>query len=247
MVACYDLQTGRPVWMHSDTTRFWEANAGAGPRGTPALSGDRVYALGATGILNALNVADSSVVWSRHAPTDTSAKTPGWTAIDLPPLAPDSLVSVIEIELACTSEVDTTIGLDPNIETEILAEFATVEGAQISTKRWTEKFGEWKSVRPVHDWSPRGKVTWEIEVYQPGDYNVSLTYTGDGRMAWAVNVVGGEHLQNQQSSSNIYQEYPMGWINFPEPGTYQVVVRRLEGKREEAHLKAIHFTPIAED
>lgn len=78
VVACYDLQTGQPVWMHSDTTRFWEANAGAGPRGTPALSGDRVYALGATGNLNALNVADGSVVWSRHAPTDTSAKTPGW-------------------------------------------------------------------------------------------------------------------------------------------------------------------------
>lgn len=90
----------------------------------------------------------------------THERSHGWTVINLPPLAPDSLVSVIEIELAGTPEVDTTIGLDPNIETEILAEFATVEGAQISTKRWTEKFGEWKSVRPVHDWSPRGKVTW---------------------------------------------------------------------------------------
>lgn len=70
-------------------------------------------------------------------------------------------------------------------------------------------------------------------MYQPGDYNVSLAYTGEGRMVWAVNVVGGEHLQNQQSSSNVYQEYPMGWINFPEPGTYQVVVRCLEGNRRK--------------
>ncbi len=170
----------------------------------------------------------------------------GWNIFNLPPCAPEKLASVIEVELTGTPEVDSTFGLDPNEGTEILAEFAAVDGAQIKKDRWMEKFGEWICVYPAADWQPGGKAVWNVDVLVPGDYDVALTYTGEGRLVWGVSVVGGEHIQNQQNASHNYQEFPMGWLNFPKPGKYKVAVSCLEGKIESSELKSIRLTPLEE-
>lgn len=93
VVAAYDKATGEPVWIHRDGARFWESNAGPGPRGTPTLSGNSVYTFGGTGILNALDAADGTVLWTRNAAEDTGAKLPGW-GFASSPLAVDDLVIV---------------------------------------------------------------------------------------------------------------------------------------------------------
>ncbi|MEM8954642.1 MAG: PQQ-binding-like beta-propeller repeat protein [Verrucomicrobiota bacterium] len=65
LVTCYDLLTGDLIWAHRDGGRFVETMGGDGPRATPAIEGDRVYAQGATGILNCLNLKTGELVWSR--------------------------------------------------------------------------------------------------------------------------------------------------------------------------------------
>jgi outer membrane protein assembly factor BamB len=100
IVSAYRLDTGEPVWRHRDDVRFYESNGGAGPRATPTVHGGRVYALGATGTLNALDASTGALVWSRNAQSDTGATLPGWGFAGSPIVAGDVVIVAASGRLA---------------------------------------------------------------------------------------------------------------------------------------------------
>ena len=93
MVSCYRVSTGQPVWRHRDAVRFYESNGGAGPRGTPTLHEDRVYAVGATGILKVLDALTGKRVWTRNIADDTKRAVPYWGIASSPLIVSDLVIA----------------------------------------------------------------------------------------------------------------------------------------------------------
>jgi outer membrane protein assembly factor BamB len=93
MVVAYDLATGAPRWSHADAARFESTVAGDGPRATPTIAGRRVYTLGSTGVLNALDLATGRRLWTRDIGRDNDARQPDWGRSGSP-LAMDDFVVV---------------------------------------------------------------------------------------------------------------------------------------------------------
>lgn len=78
VVACYDAATGEPRWIHKDPGRFDEAMGGVGPRATPTFADGKIYALGASGVLNCLDAATGDVLWSHDVKPSGQGKVPMW-------------------------------------------------------------------------------------------------------------------------------------------------------------------------
>ncbi len=92
IVAAYKVSTGEPVWRHRDPIRFYESNGGAGPRGTPTIDGTRVFAMGATGMLNALDAATGRVLWAHNASVDARRDVPMWGISSSPLVVGDVVI-----------------------------------------------------------------------------------------------------------------------------------------------------------
>ncbi|HSG72734.1 MAG TPA: PQQ-binding-like beta-propeller repeat protein, partial [Planctomycetaceae bacterium] len=75
-VICLNASSGQEIWA-ADIGEELEDGRGGGPRGTPAVDGDRIYAMGGQGTLVCVNAADGYVLWSVTMQS-LGGKKPGW-------------------------------------------------------------------------------------------------------------------------------------------------------------------------
>ncbi len=92
VVAAYDLVTGREQWTDSWDAAFSEAMGGDGPRATPVIDQDRLYALGAEGELRALDARTGRLVWRKNILADNGAANLQWGMSCSPLVVDDKLV-----------------------------------------------------------------------------------------------------------------------------------------------------------
>jgi len=90
-VAAYDAGTGKELWK-ARTGKNRSDDQGGGPRATPVVDGDRVYALGASGDLVAVSTAAGEVAWRVDLKSTVGARVPRWGVSTSPLVEGDLLI-----------------------------------------------------------------------------------------------------------------------------------------------------------
>lgn len=168
-----------------------------------------------------------------------------WSVLQVPFQKPDPMISIIELTVKGKEiEVNNTQAIDPEIGIkELSVQFAEAKDCRIYKSSWMEKFGEWKHVPCVSNLNRGGKVTWTVEIKNPGTFHVELKVRGNGRAVWKVETDEGHVVQNQQSASSIFCERSIGWIKFDKAGKHTISASMPE-ESAQADLASISMTPV---
>jgi outer membrane protein assembly factor BamB len=82
-VFCLNRADGKIVWVAALGARLGQ-DRGPGPRGTPTVDGDQLYALAENGELACLKATDGSIVWRRNILKDFGGRNPKWLISESP-------------------------------------------------------------------------------------------------------------------------------------------------------------------
>jgi outer membrane protein assembly factor BamB len=92
-ITSYELLSGRLLWIHSNSAHFDQWQGGDGPRATPTVDQGRVFAMGATGILDCLDAVTGERLWSRNVLSENQLPNLIW-GMSVSPLVFDDTVVV---------------------------------------------------------------------------------------------------------------------------------------------------------
>jgi outer membrane protein assembly factor BamB len=77
-VQCFDAETSKLLWTHTDDVKYGKLDYGNGPRAAPTITDGKIYSLGALGQLNCLDAKTGKRIWSKHYVADFRGRVPTW-------------------------------------------------------------------------------------------------------------------------------------------------------------------------
>ena len=90
-VLAFDANTGKQLWRAHTGIPFRESK-GDGPRGTPTVDGDRLYALAADGMLVCLETATGKTIWGFNIVDRFRGRVPHWGISESPLVDGDRVI-----------------------------------------------------------------------------------------------------------------------------------------------------------
>jgi outer membrane protein assembly factor BamB len=90
-VIAFDLANGEEVWATPHGSAF-RNDRGDGPRGTPTIDGDRLYALGGSGDLSCLDARSGKIVWTKNVLKEFGGSNIQWGISESPLVMGDKVM-----------------------------------------------------------------------------------------------------------------------------------------------------------
>jgi len=94
-VICLDERSGEILWQHQRPLTYAGLHYALGPRATPTVDDDRVYALGAMGNLSCHDVKTGRVIWEVDYLKDFDAELPPWGIVGAPLVDGGQLICLV--------------------------------------------------------------------------------------------------------------------------------------------------------
>lgn len=141
-VIAFDARTGRKLWEVANGRRF-NSDKGDGPRGTPTVAGDRLYALGASGDLTALQVATGRKLWSVNVVAKFGGANIAWGLSESLLVVGDRVLvnagapraSIVALRLVDGSEIWRSQGDEAGYSSPVIQQIAGIDAAIVFTGR----------------------------------------------------------------------------------------------------------------
>lgn len=203
LVMAFDVKTGSKLWETPTSTRSFRESRGNGPRGTPTIDGDQLYAMAADGTLASLDAATGKVIWSQNVVQKYRGAMIEWAFSESPLVDGDRLIVMPGgpgASLVSLNKLDGTLqwkaGSDEaGYSSTVLAE---VEGVrQVIALSGASAFG----VRV-----DSGQVLWRYARVSNGTANIATPIVHDGHVFLSTDYgTGGALLKlGARGASEVY-------------------------------------------
>jgi outer membrane protein assembly factor BamB len=186
-VLCLDEATGKVIWKHSYPCAYATAY-GSGPRATPTVCGDRVYALGAMGDLVCLDSTTGRVVWQKNLAQDYRIEAPLYGFASHPLVDGDRLIVMVG------GERQAVVALDRHTGRELWKSGTASEPGYsaplIRTIAGQRQLVVWHSDAVAGLEPESGKQLWQVAHHITAGVAISTPAIADNRLAVASQYEG---------------------------------------------------------
>ena len=180
--------------------------------------------------------------------------------IALPHVLPNTLIPVVEVELAGAMEASPDAYVLNGCVNMLDTGVASLSHYTLGAVRWMEKFGDWKHAECISGWCVGKSVAaWEFRTLGPGAFYIDVEYTcpeaGDysewhlevGTVELAFPLIDtGERAKREAFGGALprFRIYRVGLLDLPGPGPCRLALRPLDAGSAAVRIAGLSLIPV---